>query len=438
VARFTAARRLVGLYLATAHLSLAVAFLATAWDPLAVAGFFYHARIVGIVHLVTIGWIAMSILGMAYVVLPIACGVGVPVRRGDYLAYALTAIGLIGMVAHFWIGEFGGMAWSAVTAALGMLHVVMRVGLAMRRAKVASGVKLHLYFAAANVTGAVTMGVLLAFDKVHAFLPGYVLSNVFAHAHLAASGWVLMTVMGLGYRLLPMVLPAAMPSGHSLSASALLLEMGTVGLFASLTMQSGATFVFALLIVSAFLTFGGHVLWMLANPRRPPRHRTQPDFAVQHLAASGACFLLACVCGVTLTAISPSEATMRVALLYGVLGLVGGLAQAIVGFERRLLPMAAACWDLQDGGMTSPAPRRPALAVPTFFAWLAGVPLVAVGFFVNEASVLGWGAWILFGGCLLMSIDLFRFLSPAQTRKWLREPFSRDRRKKGSRSHFRT
>jgi hypothetical protein len=133
-------RRLVALYIVTAHVSLACAFLLTAWNPAAVAGFFYHARIVAIVHLVTIGWIAMSILGEAYIVLPLACGVAFPARSGDYVAYALVLIGLVGMVAHFWIGEFAGMAWSAATAASGVLYVVVRLALAMRHAKVAGGV----------------------------------------------------------------------------------------------------------------------------------------------------------------------------------------------------------------------------------------------------------------------------------------------------------
>ncbi len=391
--------------------------LLTAWNPLAVAGFFYHARIVAIVHLITIGWIAMSILGMAYVVLPLACGVALPVRRGDYAAYWLVVIGLVGMVAHFWIGEFGGMAWSAATAALGILHVVARVGLAMRRAKVAGAVKLHLYFATANLVGAVTMGVLLGFDKAHPFLPGYILSNVFAHAHIAAVGWVLMTVMGLGYRLLPMVLPAAMPSGRSLYASAILLEVGIAGLFLSLTMRGSLTLVFALFIVAAFLCFGAHVLWMVARPRQAPRHRTRTDFAVHHLGAAGACLLLACVCGVTLASISVSEAAMRVALLYGVLGLLGGLAQAVVGFERRLLPMAASCWDLQGSGDVPPVPRRPVAAAPTFLMWFVGVPLVAAGFFVNEAAILASGAWLLFAASLLMSLDLFLLLSPLKKQR---------------------
>ena len=57
---------------------------------------------------------------------------------------------------------------------------------------------------------AATLGVLIGFDKVYHFLPGFVLSNVIAHAHLAAIGWAAMMVVGIAYRLLPMILPAAM------------------------------------------------------------------------------------------------------------------------------------------------------------------------------------------------------------------------------------
>jgi hypothetical protein len=401
---------LVALYLATAHISLALAFLLTAWNPLAVAGFFYHARIVAIVHLVTIGWIAMSILGSFYIVLPLACGTAFPARRGDYVAYSLVVIGLIGMVAHFWIAEFGGMAWSAATAAVGILHVVARAAFAVRPAKVADGVKLHLYFAAANLAAAVTMGVLLGFDKVRPFLPGYVLANVFAHAHLAAVGWVSMTMMGLAYRLLPMVLPAAMPSGRSLYVSAILLEVGIVGLFVSLLTRHHAALVFALTIVAAFVAFGGHLIWMLARPKRPPHHRTR-DFAVYHLGAAGVCLVGACVCGLMLAALPMSESTMRLALLYGVLGLLGFLAQAIVGFERRILPMAFAHWALQQG---MPSPARPGAAGAAWILvfWFGGVPLIAVGLFVNDAAMLASGSWMMLAGSLLMLRNMTQILMP--------------------------
>ena len=49
-----------------------------------------------------------------------------------------------------------------------------------------------------NFWFAASMGVLIAYDKVAHFLPGLVLSNVFAHAHLAALGWATMMVVGVG------------------------------------------------------------------------------------------------------------------------------------------------------------------------------------------------------------------------------------------------
>jgi hypothetical protein len=65
------------------------------------------------------------------------------------------------------------------------------------------GPSAHIVLAFVNVFGAATMGVLIGFDKVYHFLPGFVLANVFAHAHLAAIGWASMMVVGVAYRLLP-------------------------------------------------------------------------------------------------------------------------------------------------------------------------------------------------------------------------------------------
>jgi hypothetical protein len=69
---------------------------------------------------VTLGWITFSILGAIYNVGPLALRMDMPARKADYVAYACAVIGLIGMVGHFWIQEYGGMAWSAATIAGGV------------------------------------------------------------------------------------------------------------------------------------------------------------------------------------------------------------------------------------------------------------------------------------------------------------------------------
>ena len=221
---------------------------------------------------------------------------------------------------------------------------------------VVGGALLVTYFAAANIFGAVTFGVLLGFDKVLHFLPGYVLSNVFAHAHLAAVGWVMMIAMGFAYRLLPMIIPAASPSGPTIYASAILLETGIAGLVASLVMRSELTTLFAIVIVASLAAFGGHVVWMLRRRKTAPPGRPRHDFSIDHICTAGVWLIAAAVCGVALTALPMTESTLRVALVYGVVGLVGGLAQIVVGFERRTLATAAAYWALQRGVSAAPPP----------------------------------------------------------------------------------
>jgi hypothetical protein len=258
------------LYLGTAHVSLVLACLFAACWPQAVAGFFYHAWLIGLVHLVTLGWISFSILGTMYIVGPLALQMDMPPRRLDYVAYACALVGLIGMVGHFWIQEYGGMAWSAGTIATGVLYMTVRIALRVREARVQPAVKLHIVLACVNFWIAATMGVLIAVDKVAHFLPGFILSNVFAHAHLAAIGWATMMVVGVGYRLLPMTFPSKLPSGRSLFASAVLLEVGVLGLFTTLLLQIVWMLLFGLLIVAGLVVFMTHVVWMWRHQAAKP------------------------------------------------------------------------------------------------------------------------------------------------------------------------
>src|SRR5262249_25367132 len=149
------------LYLGTAHVSLALACALVGLWPRAVAGFFYHSWMVAIVHLVTLGWITFSILGAIYIVGPVPFRMPMPARRGDYVAYAFAIVGVVGMIAHFWIQESGGMAWSAATVTAGILWVAIRIGRNLRSAGVPAALKLHIAFACGNVALAASAGILI-------------------------------------------------------------------------------------------------------------------------------------------------------------------------------------------------------------------------------------------------------------------------------------
>jgi hypothetical protein len=270
------------------------------------------------------------------------------------------------------------MAWSGATVALGIVYVGLRTIRGMRRAPVEPAVKWHVTLAFLNITGAATMGILLGFDKVFHFLPGFVLSNVFAHAHFAAIGWVGMMVVGVGYRMLPMVIPADPPRGPSMLVSAILLECGAVGLFVTLLLRSVWSEAFALVTIGGFAAFGLHVAAMLRHRKRPAVDLPRPDYAVRHAALAMMSFVAAAAIGVWLAFASPSELTMHGALAYGVFGLVGFLAQMVVGMQVRLIPMLAwytSAHRVRDLSTLTPPARlmMPKVSSIVWILWMWGV-----------------------------------------------------------------
>ena len=389
------------LYVALAHIALALAFAAVAADPRAVAGFFYHARMLAVVHLVTLGWITCSILGALYIVGPVALRVTFRAGWVDYTACALVAIGIIGMVAHFWIAEYSGMAWSAATVTAGILMAGARILPALIGARVPWAIRAHVLLAFLNITGAAAMGILIAFNKIHPFLPGYVLSNVFAHAHLAAVGWASMMVVGVAYRLLPMVLPSAMPEGRGLSTTAILLEAGVVGLFVSIVLRGRWTWIFALAIVAAFGAFLSQVVWMLRHPRPRPPAIPMPDPAVLHAAAAFLSLVVASALGMWLSIAPASDTMLRLAMVYGVFGLVGFLGQMVVAMGGRLLPLFAWYWAFANTRFKGPVPSPHEMPWRTgqyavFALWVTAVPALAFGLATDAVSVVRAAGAMLF------------------------------------------
>ncbi len=386
------------LYFGFAHLSLAVAFGEVALEPEKVAGFFYHPRMIGVVHLVTLGWISGSILGALHLVGPMALRAPMPARRIDYWAFTVYALASSGVISHFWIEELSGVAWSGLLVTLVFAHVGRKFLTVLKDAPVPREVKLHFVLAFANVGLAALAGTLLGLNKHLPFLPGRALTHAYAHAHLAALGWATMMVFAAGYRLLPMLLPAAMPRGAGVWASAVLLELGVLGLFASFLTGGHWLAAGAVLAVAGIAAFLSRLLWMRRHSRPPPRGLLRPDVGVAQALSAFAYLVAACVLGLIL-AFSPetTERTLKLAAVYGIFGLIGFLSQMVVGISARLLPIFARLI-AGDWNATPPTPHEmpnPGLQRATFVLWTLGVPVLATGFWLDRTAVVGAGGWIL-------------------------------------------
>ena len=403
-------RRLPVLYLAFAHAAMLLAVAVVAVDPVSLTGYFYHPLMIGVVHLVTLGWISGSILGAIFIVGPLVLRMPMRVGRLDYWVFAFYAIGVSGIVSHFWIEQYSGMAWSAAMVVLAVVQVAGKVIRQLYHAPIPRAVRLHIGLACVNFVAAGILGLLIGADRDVDVVPGSSISNVYAHAHLAGLGWATLMVVGVGYRLLPMVLPSAMPEGSRVVTSLALLQLGVIGVSATLLMTGEASLRWTVLAVAGVVTFLSGAVWMRRHPRSPPPARPKPDWAVGHALQSLVYLLIASLIGLALVLTPTTTWTARLAMLYGIVALVGFLSQVVIGMEHRVLPLFQWHTRFKASGFTDrpPLPHTmgsQSIRAAVFGLWTVGVPVFAVGMSVEQATVVGIGGWVLLIAVALHSVN---------------------------------
>lgn len=379
-------------YFGLAHLSLGCACLTLLALPDLPGPFFFHPRMVALVHLLTLGWIAGSILGAYYIVAPLALRIALPVARHDRWAAAGFWLGASGVVSHAWMGRYDGLAWSAALVLWPVALLLYRTMRGLHASSAPWPVLLHIVLGFINMLGAGVYGAVIAWDRSIGSLPLSPMQMAFAHAHLAAVGWAVMFVVGLGYRLIPMILPGAMPTGASLAISAVAIEGGLLLVVWGISTSHALLPWGATLIVIGLLAFVAQVRRVVRTKLPRPPALPRRDWSTWHTHVALVWMLVALSTGLVLAWNLAGTHGVTLRWIYGLAGLLGFLAQIIVGMQGRLVPMYAwyRAWSRRPG----PPPSLGANALPraegallVFLAWSIGVPILTWG--LTMANV--WG-----------------------------------------------
>jgi hypothetical protein len=402
-------------YFALAHVSLAAALVILILDPGLPGGFFYHARMIAVVHLLTLGWITGSILGAFYIVGPLALGMRMPVRPRDWAAFAAFWIGAAGMISHFWMATYDGMAGSALLVLAAVANLAPR-GCHGVCGTVPWSVRLHVRLAFTNLLAAGLFGIVIGIDKSRGVLGIQPIAAMFAHAHLAVLGWGGLMVIGLSYRLMPMMLPAAMPSGRLMASSAILIEAGLACLVAAALSGWPLTGLAAALIVGGLASFATVMIrTALSRLPRPPALPSR-DWSVWQVHAAFIWMVLAVAIGGALA--RADGLRLAASWVYGVAGLLGFLGQIIAGMHGRLLPFY--CWFRAAGG-THERPRRsahslidPRLAAVVFWCWTLALPGLAGGLAASHPPLIRFSSALLLAGVIAGGAHALLMLSRAR------------------------
>ena len=391
-------------YFVGAHVALALAAGALVLDPALPGAFHYHPRMIAVVHLVTLGWISASILGAFYIVAPLALGMPFAARVSDRVACAAYWIGTLGMVSGFWRADYTQVGIASIGVIWGLGLVAARALIGLRTARLPGGVSLHVALAFGNVLLAGVIGAVFAAGRTSGLVTVSPMALAGAHAHLAVIGWAVMMIFGVSYRLVPMFLPAAMPVGRGLYTSAVLLEVGALGIAAAL-LAGVSPAPWALCVVAAFLAFARQARQILRQRRPRPHEMQGRDWSTWQTHVALLYMIVASGLGIWLAL---GRAPASVIWAYGVAGLLGYISQTVVGIQGRLLPLLG--WYRAMAQRDGEPPPRSAHRLTSgwatlgiLVAWLAAVPLLGAGLMSERPAAIATGAALLLASTVLQA-----------------------------------
>ena len=320
------------LFLLAAAILIVVApdSLASRWTPQALA----------LTHALTLGFLAMVMLGALVQMLPVVAGATIPFSRPvAWLTHVPLAIGTAALMAGFLSGDvlLHQIGIALLAAAFGVF--VVAAASSLMRA-VASATVSGARFAVASLALAVALGLALALSRSGAWTLADTAAAIAAHAALGLLGWVLLLVVGVAYQVVPMFqITPPYPPRLARWLVPVLFALLLVLALAPLLPPAAATAV--VLMAQIGLAVGILVFALVTLRLQSQRRRKLPDVTLDFWRV-GMASLIASVVAWVLAQLWPAWADNDAyPLLLGVL-FIGGFAVSVVsGMLYKIVPFLA-------------------------------------------------------------------------------------------------
>jgi hypothetical protein len=365
-------------------------------------GFGFEAKFaLGLVHVLTLGWVAQSILGAWTQMIPVHGEAPLASVLGAKIAWWVFVAGIAGFVGMLWAGST--RYWiPAVVVYAGVIGELSVLGLTHARAKRRDWTWVHFSGALVWLSLLGLVGVLMAWDRQRGIIFRSPEGGLIAHVHMALIGFVGLTIFGAGYRLFPWVAMHQLRSKLEGRLAFWLLNAGLAGLAVdALFLGRHHMPLWACLLAASYLIYFSQLRPILTAG--PP---LDPSLACVLLGVAGGAAWAALGVGLA-TGWIVDEPAARAAYVY--CALVGFFTPVILAEIHKIAPFLV--WL----HVYSPREYTPPVTVPKiddltsrglawaeFFALLTAVPLGTWGL-LHESEAFVRAA----GTCLLACAGLY-------------------------------
>ena len=224
-------------------------------------GHYFHPKILAIVHLTTLGWITLIIMGSLYQLIPVLTNKKAHSPLLAFIVYLFMLIGTVMLSISFWIFDIGYVIEiAAYLLFIGITLFLVNILLTVKDSKEES---IEIDFIQASMFWfwlTAFIGALLAFNFKFIFLPKEHLYYLKIHAHIGLVGWFLCLIIGVASKLIPMFLLSGKLNTNVLTYSYYIINLGLLGFIIDALFYNGMNrvivyFVIVFLGILFFLSY---------------------------------------------------------------------------------------------------------------------------------------------------------------------------------------
>lgn len=381
-------------------------------------GAYEELPVLAATHVLTLGWGTMTIMGASAQMAPALIGSRVWGERVLPWQYGVYTGGVVLLVVGFATRTWGAvLVGAAATTAGAWAYVVLMVLTALFARGRARVLAPHLPAALVCFVAVLLWGTTLAANLRWGFWPGLLLRHrgLVVHLALGLGGWFGLTVVGVFYRLVPLIHGARVQSarrGWAILGAGIAGVVGAIlGALGDLRWPARAG---ALAAALALVLFTAEVLHVLAH-----RRGRAPDVNVHHwYAVVGYSWLLALLAVVWALGWVPPAQASRLGEVAVTAFLLGWVTQAIIGQLYKVTPFLVWYYRATIPDVLAiprqPAPYNPPLGRVVLWLSNIGVGTLLGGVWAAAPAAAELGAVLLAGASVVLAYMLaYRWIPPA-------------------------
>jgi hypothetical protein len=288
-------------------------------------------------HLFTLGWVTLVIMGSMYQLVPVILQAAVYSELLGNLGFWVFVAGLLGLLTGFMTLQTGLVALSGTLLVLASYAFLYNMARTLMRTDKWNLSGTYIVLALLYFGATVTWGLVLALNLRLGFLPGNPVANLGVHASLGLLGWFTLTIIGVGYKLIPMFALAHDRPETLARVILVVFNIGALGLIiAQLAGASPGIITGFLLVVLASILLFVYDMCQVFRTRRRRRLDLTMLFGAASIVYVGASVLLG-LGGYTgiFPGIFPDQTSV---LAFAYLALQGWVSTMIMGQLLKIVP----------------------------------------------------------------------------------------------------